>query len=148
MVPGTYLKSVFNIRSVTAEIFLIWTSVPRKNVALTNVNLIVGICSRYCQESTFEISSKLGQLSMSGISQLLLTLFWWKFKGSFLGTSRSDSNYQVDICQGNIWIPMPWPGSPSLSISQLQIGIFLIVSKWGWDWHSIRERTHIGSRLK
>ena len=36
------------------------------------------------------------------ISQLLLTRFWWDFKGSFLGTSTTDSNYQVDICQGKI----------------------------------------------
>ena len=41
-------------------------------------------------------------LSISGISQLLLTQFWWNFKGSFLGTSRTDSNYQVNICLGNI----------------------------------------------
>ena len=41
-------------------------------------------------------------MSISGISQLLLTQFWWNFKGSFLGTSRTDSNYQVDICPGNI----------------------------------------------
>ena len=40
--------------------------------------------------------------SMSAISQLLLTRFWWNFKHRFLGTSRIDSNYQVDICTGNI----------------------------------------------
>ena len=37
-------------------------------------------------------------LSLSGLSQLLLTQFWC----SFLGTSRTDSNYQVGICPGNI----------------------------------------------
>ena len=31
-------------------------------------------------------------LSISGISQLLLTRFWWNFTGKFLGTSRKDSN--------------------------------------------------------
>ena len=41
-------------------------------------------------------------LSMSGISQLLLPWFWRNFKGSFLGTSRTDTNYQVNICPGNI----------------------------------------------
>ena len=40
--------------------------------------------------------------SMSTISQLILTRCWWNFKGSFLGSSRTDSNYQVDICPGNI----------------------------------------------
>ena len=40
--------------------------------------------------------------SMSAISQLLLARFWWNFKGSFLGASRTDSNYQVNICPGNI----------------------------------------------
>ena len=40
--------------------------------------------------------------SMSAISPLLPTRFWWNFKGSFLGTCRTDSNYQVDICWGNI----------------------------------------------
>ena len=43
-------KSLLNILSVTAEIFLIWTKVARKNVAWTNVN---GISSRWSQESTF-----------------------------------------------------------------------------------------------
>ena len=41
-------------------------------------------------------------LSISGISQLLLTWFWWNFKCSFLRASRTDSNYQVDICTCNI----------------------------------------------
>ena len=61
MVQGAYLYSLANIGSVTAEIFLIWTNVPRTNVAWTNVNLIVGIFSRCSQEGTFQISSKLGQ---------------------------------------------------------------------------------------
>ena len=34
------------IESVTAEIFLILTNVTKTNVVWTNVNLIVGICSR------------------------------------------------------------------------------------------------------
>ena len=32
--------------------------------------------------------------SMSAISQLLLSRFWWNFKGRFLETSRVDSNCQ------------------------------------------------------
>ena len=39
---------------------------------------------------------------MLAISQLLLTRFWWNFKGRFIGTFRTDFNYQVDICLGNI----------------------------------------------
>ena len=38
----------------------------------------------------------------SEISELSLTQFWWNFKGNILGTSQTDSNYQVDICPGNI----------------------------------------------
>ena len=40
--------------------------------------------------------------SMSAISQLLLTRLWWNFKGRLLGTSRTDSNCQGDICPRNI----------------------------------------------
>ena len=41
-------------------------------------------------------------LSISGISQLLLTRFWQNFKGRFLGLSWTDFNYHNDICPGNI----------------------------------------------
>ena len=37
MFPGTYIKSLVKIRSVTAEIFLIWTNVVKTNVAWTNI---------------------------------------------------------------------------------------------------------------
>ena len=40
--------------------------------------------------------------SISAISQLLLTRFWWNFKGRFLWTFRTDSNCQGDICPCNI----------------------------------------------
>ena len=40
--------------------------------------------------------------SMSAISQLLLTRFWWNFKGRFLWTFRTESNCQGDICPCNI----------------------------------------------
>ena len=36
------------------------------------------------------------------IGGYFLTQFWWNFIGSILGTSQTDSNYQVDICPGNI----------------------------------------------
>ena len=41
-------------------------------------------------------------MSISGISQLLRTRFWWNFKGSFLWTFRTNSNCQGDICPFNI----------------------------------------------
>ena len=40
--------------------------------------------------------------STSALSQLLLTWFWWNFKGRFLWTFRTDSNSHGDICRGNI----------------------------------------------
>ena len=61
MFPGSYLSSFIKIRSVTAEIFLIWTDVARTNVAWTNVNMIVGIFAGCSQEATFRVSSKSGQ---------------------------------------------------------------------------------------
>ena len=42
------------------------------------------------------------QNSILAISQLLLTQFWWNFKGRFLWTSRTDSTCHGDICPGNI----------------------------------------------
>ena len=41
-------------------------------------------------------------LSISGISQLLLSRFWPNFKSRFLESSWTDSNCHGDICQGNI----------------------------------------------
>ena len=49
------------IGSVTAEIFLIWTNVARRNVAWTNVTVTVDICERWFQEPTFKVWSKSGQ---------------------------------------------------------------------------------------
>ena len=40
--------------------------------------------------------------SMLAISQLLLTRFWWNFKGRFLWTFGTYSNCQGDICPRNI----------------------------------------------
>ena len=58
---------------------------------------------------------------MSVISQLLLARFWWNFKGSFLGASRTDSNYQADICPGNI---LSWGHLSISAISQLLLARF------------------------
>ena len=41
-------------------------------------------------------------MSISGISLLLLILFWGNFKGRFLWTFRTDSNCKGDICPHNI----------------------------------------------
>ena len=41
-------------------------------------------------------------LSISGISQLLVTRFWPNFKGRFLGPSLTDVNCHGIICLGNI----------------------------------------------
>ena len=63
MVPGSFV----NIRSVTAEIFLIWTDVARTNVAWTNVTATVGIYSRCSQEPRFKVSAEiLMKLSLCG----------------------------------------------------------------------------------
>ena len=45
----------------------------------------------------------LATLSISGISQLLLTRCWPNFKGKFLGTSRTDSNCHRDFGPGIIY---------------------------------------------
>ena len=37
-------KSKVEIKSVTAEIFLIWTNIAKTNVAWTNVTVTFGIC--------------------------------------------------------------------------------------------------------
>ena len=58
MVQESYFQSLDKIGSVTAEIFLIWTNVAMTNVAQTNVNVKVGICSRCPQEPMFKVSSR------------------------------------------------------------------------------------------
>ena len=54
-------KSLVKIGSVRSEILLIWTNVPRRNVAWTNVMVTAKICSICPQEPTFKVWSKLGQ---------------------------------------------------------------------------------------
>ena len=53
-------KSWVKIRSVTAEIFLIWTNVARTNVALTYVAITVGV-----QDSPRNLLLKFGQNRVS-----------------------------------------------------------------------------------
>ena len=61
MVPGTYFWSLVKFRSVTADIFQIWTNVAMINIAWINVAMTVGISSRWSQESTFKVWSKSDQ---------------------------------------------------------------------------------------
>ena len=42
--PKIVSKYLVKIGSVTVEILLIWTNVPRTYVALSNVTITVGIC--------------------------------------------------------------------------------------------------------
>ena len=55
------LKSLFKIRSVTAELLLVWTNVARIYIAGTNFTIAAGICSRRSQEPSFKVCSKLSQ---------------------------------------------------------------------------------------
>ena len=68
--------------------------------------------------------------SMSAISQLLLVRFWWNFKGSFLGASRTDSNYQVNICLGNICPGDICPHQEYLSSYWPDFDETLMVASW------------------
>ena len=64
-----------------------------------NLNTMVGFYTKMTLQPpppTHHTNSK------SAISQLLLTRYWWNFKGRLLGTSRTDSNCHGDICPGNI----------------------------------------------
>ena len=47
MVPRIYFQSSIKIGSVISEIFLIWTYVPRTNVAWRNVAMTVEISSSF-----------------------------------------------------------------------------------------------------
>ena len=66
--------------------------------------------------------------SISGISQLLLTWFWWNFKDRFLGTPRTDYNCNGDICPGNICPRNICPHQKYLS----------------FNWHNFDETLKIG----
>ena len=61
LVPGTYFWSLVKFRSVTSDIFQIWTNVAMINIAWINVAMTVGISSWWSQESTFKVWSKSGQ---------------------------------------------------------------------------------------
>ena len=59
--PEIYFWGLVKIRSITAEIFLIWTNIEWTNVAWTNVTVTFGICFRCSQEPNCKVSSKSGQ---------------------------------------------------------------------------------------
>ena len=69
-------------------------------------------------------------LSISGISQLLLTQFWWNFKHRFLGTSRIDSNFHSDNCPGNIYPGDICPYQEYLSCYWLNFDETLQIGSW------------------
>ena len=57
--PNNWIQKIW---SITTEIFLIWTNVVRTNVAWTNVTVtIIIICSKWSQEPTLYVWSKLGK---------------------------------------------------------------------------------------
>ena len=95
--------------------------------------------------------------SMSGISQLLLTRCWWNFKVSFQGKSRTDSNYQVFICPGNIcpgdispyqeYLSCYWPNFDETLITQ-NFFLTLVTGNYiGFFLHNTRWRLHIPDTL-
>ena len=62
---------------------------------------------------------------MLAISQLLLTQFWWNFKGRFLWTFRTNSNCQGDICTCNICPYQEYPNCYSPDFDQtLKVGFW------------------------
>ena len=54
-------KSLVNIRLSRAEILLIWTNIPKRNVAWTNITVTAEICFGCSRVPTFKVWSKLGQ---------------------------------------------------------------------------------------
>ena len=72
------------------------------------------------------------QLSISAISQLLLTRFWPNFKGKFLGQFLQDSNcYGDDICPGNIYPGNDCPYQQCLSCYWANLNHLFVPNFWG-----------------
>ena len=61
MVPRPNFYSLVKIRSVRAEIFLIWTYVAWTNVARTNVTVTVWFFKTWFQDLIFKVWTKSGQ---------------------------------------------------------------------------------------
>ena len=69
-------------------------------------------------------------LSISTISQLLLVRFWPNFKGRFLGPIWTYSNFQNDICSGNICPCDIYPYQEYLSCHKPDFDQTLKVGSW------------------
>ena len=60
------------------------------------------VASKSCADDSSTSHSRFEYLSISEISQLLLTWFWPNFKGRFLEPSLTDASRYGDICPVNI----------------------------------------------
>ena len=69
-------------------------------------------------------------LSISSISQLLQVRFWPNFKGRFLGPIWTYSNFQNDICSGNICPCDIYPYQEYLSCHKPDFDQTLKVGSW------------------
>ena len=84
--------------------FVLATFVHIRNISGPDYDETWNILNRF-QQSHWHFSRQhlfWWHLYISGISQLLLTLFWPNFKAMFLGSSLKDANCHGDICPGNI----------------------------------------------
>ena len=83
--------------------------------------------------------------SMSAMSQLLLTQFWWNSKGRILWTSRTNYNCHCDICPCNIclgdiclyqeYLRCYWPDFYQNFCTQCFEGPILFGSTFFWTKH-------------
>ena len=106
-----FLKSFWSLQDRVRERFLLFAE--ELLLLKSSLKLKVNCCTNnqlLCTPSPPPYRN-----SMSVISQLLLTRFWWNFKGRFLGTSRTDHNCQGDICPRNICPRDIWPYQEYLS---------------------------------
>ena len=55
MFPGPFASTLIQIGPVTVEILVIWTNVPRTNVAWTNVVVTVVICCICSQDPLLKV---------------------------------------------------------------------------------------------
>ena len=96
--PPPQKLNVSNIAVVTDYLNCYWPDFY-ETLKVTSWEQLEQIPQSSSNLSMQHLSSR--HLSISGISQLLLTRFWWNFTGRFLGTSRKASNCHGDICPGN-----------------------------------------------
>ena len=107
-------------------------------------SLFAPIFSYFCQNPNLTSTQRLGftwkwlynhhppthTISMSGISQLLLTWFWQNLNGTLLGTSRTHSKYHCDICLGIICPGDICPYQENLGCYWLDFEETLKVGSW------------------